>query len=252
MPLQLLWYTLFPSIAVAAVGLGVYAIRRYVASTVDHQFARRIEDHKHELQRIAEQERFELQRRLAGASLYLQKQHDAAAEVYAAVRKAHGSVATLFMPKLLFRLDDCNEVDIRSIMATYQVLEGKQEDLLAIALSDRKRGAELLAQHIFDMRIPMARNELQGAGNSIALNAIYFSDETDSALAGFVAMSERWIGMASDRYERGLDITPPSREDCAEAIARVHSALRAELSDPPSLRVRRVLSSADTDGRRKD
>lgn len=244
MLLQVLSSPLFYLLLVGAVWITRLAIQHVVRGAVDHQFALRIEDHKHELQRIAEQERFDLQRRLAGASLYLQKQHAAAAEVYAAVRVAHGFVVGIFAPKQSFILDDCNEADLRKMMADYKVLEGKQEELLAKWRYDFKQGAKAIAAHFVDLRMPRALNELQTARNLIVVNGIYFSDAADAALAQFVGMADEWIRRAMYPPERDAEVAPLSREDLDAAIARVHSALRAELSDPPSPYIRGAPSGA--------
>ena len=230
---EILSYLAGSSVVVAIGGLVAYAIRRYVADRVAHQFDLRIENHKHELQRIAERERFDLQRRLAGASLYLEKQHAAAAEIYVAVRNAEGAFARVFAPMELVVLDGCNEDDLRRKMAGYKILEGRRDKLLAMALADPEKGARALEEEIARTRVPVALNELRTAANLIVLNAIYFSGAADEALTRFVDVSQQLINTTALRPPDEMRIDPGTRKDLHEAVARVNAALRTELSDPP-------------------
>jgi hypothetical protein len=241
------WFYL---IAIGTGWLARLAIKHVVRATVDHQFALRIEDHKHELQRITEQERFDLQRRLAGASLYLQKQHEVAAKVYVAVRVAHGFIVNLFESTTANRrLEDYNEADLRGIMAKNELLEGKQEELLARWREDRQLGADAIRAYLFELRIPQAEKVLGRAKNSIYLDEIYLSDSTIAELREFVEICHEWLRRAQLPADQGQQSGFPSRDALDDSVKRVHFALRAELSDPPSLFVDRDSSEADADGR---
>jgi hypothetical protein len=226
------WFYLFLGGLISLTGL---AIRQYVRRAVDHRFDLRLESHRAELQRIGEHERFELQRKLAASSLYLQKQHVAAAEIYSAVRVAHGFVSRLFGLQEGFTLEDCNEDDLRSLLKDMEVLKGKQDELLATWRIDKRRGIEAIEKHLFELRLPRAENKLQLARNLMYVNEIYFSDSTIEAFDKFVGVCLEWIARSKFPPERGERVKMVSRDELNGALERVQIALRAELSDPAHL-----------------
>lgn len=228
-----------------AIWIARLAIKHTVRAAVDHQFAVRIEDHKHDLQRIAEQERFKLQRDLAGASLYLEKQHAAAGRIYQGVRIAHGFIIGLFsVPHTTYKLEDCNETDVRAMMQTCGFLEGKQEELLTNWRNDRSEGIAAIRAHMLELRIPLAEKEMGATRNTIYLNEIYLSDATIDELIRFVDIADEWIEVARLTRDPGVAFTPPSKERIDDAVISVRRAFRAELSASPSLDTSGVRSEA--------
>lgn len=240
LPLSDPWVYL-PAGVAALIWLGKLAIGHYVRKTVDHRFDRRIEDHKHELQQIIEHERFDMQRRLAGASLYLQTQHAAAAELYCAVRKAEGSLARVFMPADGFRLNGSNETDLRERMAQEEMLSGSQERLLELWRSDPGSFPQAFTAHVTELRLPLALNDLQKARNLVVMNEIYFSDETRAALIEFGHITTHIVNVAGREPWKVPDPAQPPLAEFYVSVSRVTALLRAELSDPPSAPIRRSL-----------
>jgi hypothetical protein len=219
---------------VLVVGWGVrLALHRMIDSAVDHRFALRLESHKHQLQLIAEEERFDLQRRLAGASLYLQKQHAAVAEIYSAVRIAHGAVSKLFGLQRGFDLSDCNADDLREILSSAEVLKGKQDELLHAWREDRRAGAEAITLYLVDLTLPRAERKLQEAQNTMYLNELYLSDPAIRALDAFVAECDTWILRRQFPPQRGEPRESISRERLDQSLEQVQVTLRAALADPP-------------------
>jgi hypothetical protein len=221
------------------------ALQRWIHGAVDHRFALRVESHKHQLQLIIEEERFDLQRRLAGASLYLQKQHAAAAEIYSAVRVAHGSVSSLFGIQRGFDLDDFNEEDLREILTSSEVLKGKQDELLRQWQGNRIAGAKAIKQYLFELGLPRAERRLQEASNAMYLNEIYFSDETITALDAFVGECNLWISRRQFPPQRGERVEPVSHEKLNKTLEDVQTALRAELSNSSRQRTLTVAPKHD-------
>lgn len=221
------WFYVVGAAAAAAARVGA---KRLIENAVDHRFAAKLESHKHDLQLIAEVERFRLQRELAGASLYLQRQHSAAAEIYAAIRVAHGAVSGLFGFQRGLSLDGCNETDVRELLSRVEITHGKQEELIAIWHRNNTEGAEAIAAHLRDLAVPRAENELQRARNLMYVNEIYFGDATIVAFDAFVAESNKWILRRAYPPERGQRVEPVSREALDAALATVQETLRAELS----------------------
>jgi hypothetical protein len=226
------WFYVVGAAAAASARVGA---KRLIENTVDHRFAAKLERHKHDLQLLAEVERSRLQRELAGASLYLQRQHSAAAEIYAAIRVAHGAVSGLFGFQRGLSLEGCNETDVRELLSRFEVTHGKQEELIAIWRRDNTEGAEAIAAHLRDLAVPRAENELQRARNLMYVNEIYFGDATIEAYDAFVAESNKWILRRVYPPERGERVEPVSRETLDSSLARVQETLRAELSGTTAL-----------------
>lgn len=242
-------------IGLAGVGWVVrIAVKKLIESGVDHQFAARLEKHRHELQLIAEEVRFELQRRLTGAGLYLQKQHAAAAEIYRAVRVAHGAVGGLLGIQRGLVLDDCNEQDLREILEKYEVLRGKQDELIVLWHQNRKDGIEKIQEHLLELSVPWTDRKLQEARNLMYVNEIYFSDESIAAFDRFVGECNKWILRRQFPPQRGDRIEPLSRDLLNQALDEVQVALRAELSNKSGKELTRTRDTsllsppADPDG----
>lgn len=219
------------------VAIIAWLLRLYVKKTVDHQFALRIESHKSELQMMVEQERFALQRKLAATGLYLEKQHAGAAEIYRAVRVAHGAVAGLFGAQASWNFDNCNQQDLERILEKFDVLEGKKEELITTWESDRAEGVDAIKQYLFSLRIPRAESKLQEARNLMYLNEIYFSDATIRAFDAFVRKCLEWIMRATFPPEPGERIKMVSRAELNASLETVQSTLGSELSDPPAIQI---------------
>lgn len=243
---------LFYVVAAVLLGLGKFAIERAVKSAVDHRFATRLEDHKHDLEIASEAVRFDFQRRLAGSGLYLERQHTAAAGIYAAVRVAHGEVSRLFGAYRSMSLASCDQEDLQELFERFEILSGKRQELLAIWKGDRKKGEEAIHRHLFELGPARAEAKLEAAGNQMYLNEIYFSDQTIQAFDGFVAECNKWILRRQFPPQRGEKVKMVDRDDLNSALDRVQTALRAELIDPPPLKrkesQRRIQNDREPEG----
>lgn len=223
------FYILFAGL----VSLGTLWVRTFVQRSVDHRFNLRIESHKAELERLVELEKYELQRRLTATSLYLQKQHSAAEVVYSSVRVAHGAVGALFGLYEGFNLGECNEEDLRTLLGQFEVLKGKQDELLGAWRENRQEGTKAIQDYLFKLRVPLAENKLQEARNLMYINEIYFSDASMGAFDAFVRECLEWIGRAKFPPHRGGIAKKLSRDKLNAALEEVQKAIRIELSEPP-------------------
>ena len=218
-----------------AGGLILLAARQFVRSIVGHQFAKKLESHRAELEMAADRARFDLQHRLAGGGLYLQSQHEAATAIYQAVRIAHGAVGSLFGAQHGYNFDDCNEEDLRDILEQFEVLKGKQDDLIEAWKGNKKKGQEAISDHLRELKLPTADNKLGAKRNQMYLNEIYFSDQAIQAFDAFVAECNKWIGRRRSPPVPGEKVKMVSRDDLNASLDRVQEILRHELSDPPGL-----------------
>jgi hypothetical protein len=220
---------------ILAVLLGLRAwIMHLVKERVNFQFAEQLESHKSELQRVLEQDKFDLQRRLTAGSLYMQRQHDAAARSYKLIRRAHGEVAGIFGAQRSFALAlDCSREDLIQLMAERNIYRGKQEQILAAWTESPEKGSNAFAKYMFDSRLPRAHRALTKARNQVYLNELYFSDETNSAFHAFVEACNMWFIRVEFPPERGMPFE--ERPDLDARLEALRLAMRAELTDPRAM-----------------
>jgi len=222
-----------------ALGGGSLALARillphYLTKRVDAQFDRQLELHKHELQRVLEQDKFDLRRKLTAGSLFMQKQHAAAAESYSAIRWAHGEISGLFGMQNSLLLEECDRKELLNILFHYKIPGGKSSDLLSEWELDPKTGLAAIRKEIFNTRGRRAEAKLDEARNLMYLNEIYFSDTTRVAFDAFVAVCREWLMKSASPPERGMPYKPYSRPELNGALESVRRAMRNELTNPTS------------------
>jgi hypothetical protein len=224
------------AVVVVALPFGGLALRtwvvRLIQAGVDSRFALNLESHKHELNRVLEQDKFDLQRRLAAGNLYMQKQHEAAAEAYDAIRRAHGDVSRLKATQDSHILADCNRADLIGLFEKFDVHGGKRDSLLAEFEADPAKGFASAERHLWSLRFPIAQEALRKARNRALVAELYFSAETRQAFQAFHAECSAWlIDFEMSRGQRDPDARE-RQEQLDSALEQVQLALRAELTDP--------------------
>src|SRR5262245_53362170 len=89
------FYAIVVVVGGALGGLLKSYIERRIRAGIDNQFALRLERHKHDLQLAIETAKVDLQAGLTNLTHYTTKKHAVSAEVYAALRVAHGTALNL-------------------------------------------------------------------------------------------------------------------------------------------------------------
>lgn len=216
-------------IVLAALWLGRLYVERRVPRAVDHRFDEKLAHHRHELELITEQARYEYQRRLTSDNLYTSKRHDVAASVYAALRIAHGYVAGLWGIREEFTFEEFNEEDIRGYLTSRQVLRGKQDEILINWGTDRNAALTLLRPYVRMLDVQDADNKFREAKNLVYLNELYLSEAVIPAIDSLVEIMATWL--ANKRYPSGAARGwRPDREALNAALNRVHEQFRSELA----------------------
>lgn len=217
----------------AIFGLARLLLPHYLTKRVDARFDRQLESHKSELQRILEQDKFDLQRKLTAGSLYIQRQHDAAAKAYTAIRWAHGEIARLMGVEESRIQRDASRDDISELLDRYNTYGGKKAALLDSLDADREQGMIDIEAHIATLRAPRARAAMLKARNLVLENEIYFSEPTLKSFRAFNDLCASWcanVEMAT------ADTVFPYDSAAADALnaalSAVKHAMRAELADP--------------------
>lgn len=161
----------------------------------------------------------------------MQKQHAAAAEVYAATRIAHGAVSQLFGGRSMPDLINCSDEDARAFLNEYGVSRRRQEELISEWLADKLRGAMMITDYLIELDIPLAETRQQEAKNLMLLNEIYFSDATIRSFHHYLTVSNKWIRRRKFPPQPGERLDPVDHSMLDESLAGVRNAFRAELGD---------------------
>lgn len=95
MEIPIIWGSYFVSIPMLLVVVWA-GIKYYAKKSVDQQFAKKLEEHKHDLQLIIEQNKFDIQRKMHDFSLYTTKRHEMYSKLYSLFMTAQGSVGSMW------------------------------------------------------------------------------------------------------------------------------------------------------------
>lgn len=163
----------------AIVGAMWVGIRYYVKKMVDQRFQKNIEDHKHELQLLMEQNKFDLQRRVQDFSLFTTKKHAVYAELYDLYLRADGYVTHLLtQPDIILK----NIRDEEELI--YALSESNFPQFLInrfVDEWDKKPREELrneLIKEFENIDIENTRKAIRKARDTFLINRIYLSNET--------------------------------------------------------------------------
>lgn len=232
--LTLLHDPIFYTLAVA-VGGGLFAllrqyIERRIQSGVDARFALKLESHKHELQLVAEATKFDFQRRLTDVSQYAAKKHAASAEVYAALRYAHGTALNLRGIRQELTFEEFNSEDLAAHMSSRDVPQGMQARILTRLGSDRPGAIKEMKEYLRIMTFQDAERKFHAARNAALLNDLYFSDAVVEAINAFLDLLADWFSWIQAPRLPGDKSSGPTKQAINAAIERVHDLMRADLS----------------------
>jgi hypothetical protein len=194
-----------------------------------------LENHKQALQLATEQARFDYQRKLAGFNLYNEKKHAAAAEVYTALRTAHGHISRLQGVRERLSFVEFNTEDIEEHMTSHDVPHGKQEEILALWGDDKAEAIKQLRPYLQMLEFQLAERKAQEAENCAVLNELYFSDRLIHSISDLLTIFRRWITYFKFPPEPGEDVPRPSQDELEKSLEAVHSILRSELAEGESL-----------------
>jgi hypothetical protein len=205
--------------------------KSWIQERVAFAFKQEIETHKHELQLLTEQARFQYSQKLTELNLYAVRKDAASALVYAAMRRAHGYLAGLRGLQVGLSFVEFNADDLTRHMTERQVPNGMQESILEEWKADRAKGIEKLRGYLRMADVQRAERMFNEAKNAMYENELYFSDSSIRAVNGFVDVCGSWLAsidfppQSLEEFEKR-----PSRIQLDAALENVHTVLRAELS----------------------
>jgi hypothetical protein len=215
--------------------VGIWAARTYlqrrIEKGVDTRFEVQLENHKQALQLATEQARFDYQRRLAGFNLYNEKKHAAAAEIYRALRIAHGHISRLQGVREELSFVEFNTRDIAEYMTSHDVPQGKQEEILSLWGDDKPEAIKQLKPYLRMVEFQLAERKAQEAMNCALLNELYFPDRVIHSFNDLFTIFRKWIAYFKFPPEPGEGVPRPSQDEFDNSLEAVHSVLRSELAE---------------------
>jgi hypothetical protein len=171
---------------VSVLIIAIYLIDRFllkrwtdavIEQRIKSRFEKELETHKSSLLLIAEHAKFEYQRRLHDAALFVSRQHEAYAQLYAKVLTADGDIRGLFGTVTATpTFQDFEEADLADFLKAMQISQrGQREVLGAFAAGDLRAAISTYEKYHRIVAVFTAERAFNDAKNYSLTNAIYLS-----------------------------------------------------------------------------
>ncbi|BBI34075.1 hypothetical protein [Cohnella abietis] len=190
------WGTFLLSIPLSLLILGGFA-KFFINSYINGFFNKKLEKHKSDLQLLIENNRFDLQRKMADFNLYTNKKHEAYMKIYDLFLIAEGHVRSFMGVK---KMPDYNEYgleDIEKKLRSYNLLEKVIQDFLAKWRSTFGSPRQELHKEINDylamIDIQKSWIKIEEANNYFLINRIYLSDQIEDTLSSVVSLLSSYL-----------------------------------------------------------
>lgn len=183
------WYTniLIPAGVIGGYFLIKHTIPRFAEKIVDNQFDKKLETHKHELNKLTEEAKFNYQRLLSDFNLYSVKKHEHYIELYNDLIRAHGSVMHLASAlKQRYTYDFFDENDMRNYLAKLGTPSGRTEQLISTWKSDPKTGIKEIHDHEAYIEEWNAEKDVNKLNNTYLSSRLYLSSELKALMEKLV------------------------------------------------------------------
>ncbi len=163
-------------------------IPQWVSKAVDNKFNEKLETHKHELNKLTEEAKFNYQRLLSDFNLYSVKKHEHYIELYNVLIRAHGRVMCLASPlKQLSTYDFFDESDMREYLIEKGTPSGKTEELIIKWKKDRKAGTKEIQEHEAFIEEWNAERDVNILNNTYLGSQLYLSDDLNKLFEQLVS-----------------------------------------------------------------
>ncbi|MFD0680368.1 MULTISPECIES: hypothetical protein [unclassified Paenibacillus] len=189
--MQVDWGTVIISVPSTLIIAGGFA-KLYLNSFIDNRFKEKIESHKSELQLLLENNKFDLQRKMADFNLYTNKRHEAYMNVYDLILKADGHIRGLMGFKTLPDYSEYGLLDIEKRLRNYNLLEKVIEDFLgkwSTCIGDERQYLyKEINEYLSMIEVTKAKVQLTEANNYFLFNKLYLSDEVQEILSSLITL----------------------------------------------------------------
>jgi hypothetical protein len=207
------------------------ALPRLVNNLIDHQFSKKLEDHKHQLQQITLAETHNYQRLIRDFDLFTTKRHEIYPELFKSILIADGHVRNLRGGTYSLTFEGFNDKDIRQYLEEKNVPSGMAD----IFVESWKHGGAVrkdtvasIKKYIGRLDIQKARMVIDDAKRYYYLSAIYISDDVskdvDEALR---LIDEFWLNVECPEGSKYFEVD--HNNSIEGALSKIKEAMRQEV-----------------------
>jgi phosphoribosyl-ATP pyrophosphohydrolase len=158
----------------------------FINNLIDNRFKNKLESLKNELQLIIENNKFDLQRKMADFNLYTTKRHEAYMNIYDLYLNADGQIRGQMGMKTSPDYNEFGLADIEKRLRSFNLLENKIEEYLekwrAYTGTQRHELFSEIGDYLYMVEIQKANLKLVEANNYFLLRRLYLSDEVQDII----------------------------------------------------------------------
>lgn len=160
-----------------------HTLPKLATKIVDNRFDKKLETHKHELNKLTEEAKFKYQRLLSDFNLYSVKKHEHYIKLYNLLIVAHGSVIHLASPlKILSSYDFFDEDDMREHLIKIGTPKGRTEQLVLLWKTDKRSGIKEIQEHEAGIEEWKAERDVDKLQNMYWESQLYLSSDLKEIL----------------------------------------------------------------------
>ena len=180
--------------AVGTTGLFVALLKDTVQNLLARQANKELENQKHELGRITERLKFDLQSEMLKAQISAAQIHEVYPKLLEEIRMAEGALGPFIGAYGVPSWEGCGRPDFERVLSEQKVPSKTQEAILTTLDRDPLAGIKRLEEVLRDLERGRARLQINQAQNYRILKALYLSPEVQ-VLASTVTklLSDAWF-----------------------------------------------------------
>jgi hypothetical protein len=215
--------------------------KRYVSGMVDNVFQKKLVDHKHELDILTENVRFDYQKKIQEYGLYLVKRHEKYLELHQLIQEAYGWLDSLYGFRRGSTYEEHNKVDILAIMEQENFPKGKIEEITVVWDRDGKdKAIGLMKKFLRLIEFRKTEAAIIKARNFYFISNLFFSekiskltkrlvDNLHSAYSSYEMVNDLPVDDSESRKEHYSEANK-SKSDSLTTLDELTKQLKKELS----------------------
>lgn len=163
---------------IASSGILLFIIRNWLKGNINSHFNKKLENHKHDLQKITEDIKYDYQRKIHDFSLFSNKKHEVYAELYKLLNDANSKIkiaTAVFRQYPDFRNQQFEKVE--KYLKEYPVSDDTIEHVRSKWISDRNEGIKEFQRAVDMEKVIKADESRTEAYLYLINNELFLNDE---------------------------------------------------------------------------
>lgn len=184
-------------VSIASALLAVWGwVKIFANKRIDHEFNKRLEKHKSELQSLRDQNNFDFGRRLSDFNLYSTKKHESYREIYAGINAAlHAAMTVSNYQEENYR--GFGKSMIKQLLETINVPSETIEATLD-AWTNEASYKDQLANLINKWLLANSRNHINKARDCFLDRSLYVSDHIDNKCYEIISTMNNYVDVIAE------------------------------------------------------